>query len=168
MSDTSAALDLPTLARPTTVTRGITLPDGTRQQIKRNLKAALDFMVWDGMRFDAAARKAGYAVSSMRKALERSHVRRYLQEQRNVFAANIAAQNLHRAAAIRDQDDNRTAALQAVRWIEEVASGRAASEAGRVSAPGIVINIGAAAVPRSMPADDALIEINPLGDAPEV
>jgi hypothetical protein len=95
-------------------------------------------------------------------------VRRYLTLERQVFAASVSAQNIGRAVAIRDQDENRTAALQAVRWIEEVASGRAASEAGRVSAPGIVINIGAAAVPRSMPADDALIEINPIGDAPEV
>jgi hypothetical protein len=165
MSDVPA--DIAALLPANAARHNVAVPAG-------KLKSALDLLIWGDpetlrpVPWPEAARRASLSIQTMRKHLANPAVRRYLTLERQVFAASVSAQNIGRAVAIRDQDENRTAALQAVRWIEEVASGRAASEAGRVSAPGIVINIGAAAVPRSMPADDALIEINPIGDAPEV
>ena len=98
-------------------TRKAEKPD-RRKPISNQLKAALDSMVEDGLMWDQAAVKAGMHVRSMRLALKKPHVLNYLKQARQVFLASVGAGNLRRLAQLRDQDDNRNAAVAAARTIE--------------------------------------------------
>ena len=75
-------------------------------------------MVEDGLMWDQAAVKAGMHVRSMRLALKKSRVLTYLKQARQIFLASVGAGNLRRLAQLRDQDDNRNAAVAAARTIE--------------------------------------------------
>jgi hypothetical protein len=89
-----------------------------RTQISPQLKAALDSMVEDGLQFDEAAVKQKMTVRAMRLALKRPNVIKYLREARYVFLAHVGAANIRRLRDLRDQDENRAAAVAAARTIE--------------------------------------------------
>lgn len=103
-------------------TKTVTVPDVTSSSGERvvggKLKRALDDMVWNGKAWQEAAKAAGMTTRGMRKALERLATKNYLKTQRRDFAAAASAQNIHRAIEIRDQDENRIAALHAAKFIE--------------------------------------------------
>jgi hypothetical protein len=89
-----------------------------RTQISPQLKAALDSMVEEGLQFDEAAVKQKMTVRAMRLALKRPNVIKYLREARHVFLTHVGAANIRRLRDLRDQDENRAAAVQAARTIE--------------------------------------------------
>jgi hypothetical protein len=108
------------------------------------LKTALDLMIWggeDGLAVDwvGAAKLVGLRTRTLRLAIQKPHVRTYLNEQRRAMLAGISAKNISRAAAIRDQDENRTAAVNAIRFLED--GGNSGGPAGPVRVPGVVIQI---------------------------
>jgi hypothetical protein len=78
----------------------------------------LDSMVEEGLQFDEAAVKQNLTVRAMRLALKRPNVIKYLREARHVFLTHVGAANIRRLRDLRDQDDNRAAAVQAARTIE--------------------------------------------------
>jgi hypothetical protein len=78
-------------------------------------------MVWEGMAWNDAAQKMNFRTRSMRLAMERQHVLRYLAAQRRVLLAQSSGQNLHRLGELRDQDSNPAAAVQAARALEALA-----------------------------------------------
>lgn len=134
------------------------------------LKTALDLMVFgpvDGpedkrgiaLAMDAAAKAAGVETRYIRKALDKPHVRQYLNAAKQVFRAGASAANISRAVQIRDQDDNKTAAIQAIRYLDELDAKGPNSTAGRVTTPGVVIHIHER---RHAATDDTVIEVNPL------
>ena len=82
------------------------------------LKAALDDMVWNGTKWDEAAWKANLTVRSMRMSMQKAHVLRYIRAQRGVLLAQSSAQTFHRLSELRDQDENRNAAVAAARTLE--------------------------------------------------
>jgi hypothetical protein len=148
---------------------GKTTPNG----VSGRLKHALDLMTWQGLAWDEAALKANLTVRAMRLALKRPHVLKYLRVERGVLLASASGQNLHALARLRDQDENRAAAVQAARTLEGLATeefGAAApglrrgARSGYVidlsddQSPGVVIHIVAPA-PR-VPGDDA-IDVTP-------
>jgi hypothetical protein len=57
-----------------------------------------------------------------------------------VLRAGERAQNLHRLADLRDQDDNRAAAVKAIQVLEELDSAAIARPASQTS-PGVVLRI---------------------------
>lgn len=97
---------------------GKTTPNG----VSGRLKAALDNMTWNGTPWEQAARKANLTVRAMRLAMKRPHVLRYLRDERRVLLASASGENLHALAKLRDQDENRAAAVQAARALEGLAS----------------------------------------------
>jgi len=101
---------------PSTTTTSIK-PD-RKKPLSNQLKAALDSMVEEGLMWDQAAVKAGMHVRSMRLALKRPHVIAYLKQARQVFLASVGAGNIRRLAELRNQDENRNAAVAAARTIE--------------------------------------------------
>ena len=143
-----------------------------RKPISNQLKAALDSMVEDGLMWDQAAVKAGMHVRSMRLALKKPHVLNYLKQARQVFLASVGAGNLRRLAQLRDQDDNRNAAVAAARTIEgliETTHGSSASIAfGRA---GYVIDLSEPTKPGmqivvyanegASPAESPMIDVTP-------
>lgn len=128
-------------------------------RVQGKVKRACDLMVFGDddqpcYAWDDAARKVSLTVYAMRLALERQHVRRYLQDQRQVFRAAICAANPRRLATIRDQNDNWAAAVRAIQVLEQI-DDDPATAAARNRAPGVVINIVAAvAQPTQTNADD--------------
>jgi hypothetical protein len=114
-----------------------------RLKITGKLKTALDLMVWgdaDGipLDYDDAARTANLTVRSMRRALERPHVRMYLRQQREVFRAAISTRTISRLAELRDQNDNRNAAVAAARALEQIGE-EAEARPPQQQTPGFVI-----------------------------
>jgi hypothetical protein len=134
----------------------ITVPDGRRLTISRKLKIALDLMVWEGNTFQDAANTASFNLFAMRKALERPHVRQYLKEQRQVFRASLSSGNEYHAARIRAQTDNHTAAIQAIRILDDMEEQSERHNA--VRSPGVVIQIVTANV--EQPLNSARVTIN--------
>ena len=113
-----------------------------RKLIGLALRAAITHMIESGDNFVDAGAKEGLSARAMRKAFGRGHVLAYVRQRRQEFRASLCAANEHRLAALRDQDENRAAAVQAVRVLERI------SETDDVrpvtpSAPGLVIVIQA-------------------------
>jgi hypothetical protein len=143
----------------------------SRNGVSGRLKAALDDMVENGTSWDAAALKANLTVRSMRLALKRPQVLKYLRAERGALLARISPRNLHALQRIRDQDENKAAAVAAARALEGMASdiygdvqGTGGVRAGYMidlsdSPPGIVIRIHEPARPQNQ-GDDA-IDVTP-------
>lgn len=111
-----------------------------RQRLGAKLKAALDSMVWDGLPYAEAARKANLTTYAMRCALDRSHVQAYLRSQRQVFRASLTDRATFRMVELSEQDDNRAAAFSATSKLmnehdQQVSSGN------QRHAPGLVVQI---------------------------
>lgn len=135
--------------------------------LTKRVKAAIEAQVFDGLRRAEAAQKAGIAEHTLYQALRKPSVLSYWNECLQVLRTGERARNVHRLVEIRDQDDNKTAAVQAVKVLEEAADHRASSAPGRVTTPGVVIVIGGSRDGRVI-ADQGLIEINPLTDNEDV
>jgi hypothetical protein len=112
---------------------GRTVPRMTAQ-----VKAACDLMIYEAMSWDAAAVKAGLKVQGMRRALRRPQVLKYLRDERQILLAAIATATPLRLAQLRDQDDNRNAAVNAARTLEGLDADMP-MRGGQASAPGFVI-----------------------------
>jgi hypothetical protein len=93
-----------------------------RNGVSGRLKSALDDMIENGTPWDHAAPKANLTVRAMRLALKRPVVLKYLRQERHVLLARMSPQNLHALAKLRDQDENKAAAVQAARTLEGLAS----------------------------------------------
>jgi predicted DNA-binding protein (UPF0251 family) len=115
-------------------------------RISREIAEAITLMVEEGLAWDQAAAKVNIHVRTMRLALEKPHVIRFLKDKRDVFRENVSAANIHRARAIRDQDDNKMAAIQAMRFIEQLGEEQGSGPGARMPAGlTIVIAPGASA-----------------------
>jgi hypothetical protein len=94
----------------------------SRERISKRLKAALDMMVWPDelgrtLAYDEAAHRANITTRSMRKSLERPVVRMYLRAEAEVFRATLSTQTLARLRDLGWQDENRNAAVAAIKVI---------------------------------------------------
>lgn len=117
----TTALAKPTPRQPSATTKSKAL------KVTGTLKATLDLMVFGpsegdkaGLALDLAdaCRETGFRFSSMRKALERPHVRQYLNAQKQVFRAAASAQNISYAVKMRSDSGNAMAQLGAMKFIE--------------------------------------------------
>lgn len=112
----------------------------TRQRLGAKLKAALDSMVWDGLPYADAARKANLTTYAMRCALDRSHVQAYLRSQRQVFRECLSTRGLTRLVELSEQNANLTAAVSATRTLMSESDQEHSAGAQR-HAPGLVVQI---------------------------
>jgi hypothetical protein len=112
----------------------------TRQRLGAKLRDALDAMVWDGLPFNEAARKANLSVRAMRLALERPHVAAYLRTQRQVFRASLSTEATFRMRELSRQDENKAAAFSATSKLMSEADQEVNSSTQR-HAPGLVVQI---------------------------
>jgi hypothetical protein len=144
--------------------------------VSGRLKAALDLMTWEGLAWDEAALKANLTVRAMRLALKRPQVLKYLRAERGVLLASASGQNLHALAKLRDQDENRAAAVQAARTLEGFAIDQFGERSSGISggpragylidlsdepAPGVVIILGPAPPRDPNQQPGAVIDITP-------
>ena len=115
------------------------MPDNSSPRIGPQLKRAIRRMVEDCDDFADAARKENFNVAAMRKALTRPHVIAYVRRARRSFRLLLSAGNYHRLAELRDQDENRLAAVQAVRLLE--GEGDDDARSAPIERPGLVVVI---------------------------
>jgi hypothetical protein len=113
-----------------------------RERITGRLKVALDAMIWGNptgkpLAWNEAARASNISARSMRKSLERPAVRMYLHQQKQVFRACLSAATLSRLHELASQDENRNAAVAAIREIE--ARDDVQSRSINAQTPGITI-----------------------------
>lgn len=120
----------PTPARPASVAR---MPGG-------KVRAALDLMVWEGIDRDAAAKQAGIEPKSLYNALRKHHVKAYYLGQCEVLRTSGRARRIHRLEAIAEQDDNKQAAVNAIKALDYIEDQPAAAR-GNSSSPGFVIQV---------------------------
>jgi hypothetical protein len=119
-------------AKELTTQQRAAIGKSARNGVSGRLKAALDDMTWNGTPWEDAAKKANLTVRAMRLAMKRPQVLKYLRAERGVLLASASAQNLHALQKLRDQDENRAAAVQAARTLEGLAS----EQFGEVARPG--------------------------------
>lgn len=119
MSDNS----LPTALPSTIPTRQAAAIEGRsrRGAVTGKLKAALDFMVWEGLKRTAAAEKAGLADSSLRFALRKPHVLQHYRAECAALRESFRAKNVHRLDTIADDSKNDMARVAAVKAMEAIA-----------------------------------------------
>ena len=101
-----------------------------RRQIARNerkspqatatVRRAIELMVWEGHHRDEAAKAVGMLPKSLYNAFRKPHVRRFYREQLDVLRTSEMARNIHALLRIRDQDENKMAAVAAVKALQKM------------------------------------------------
>lgn len=112
-----------------------------RPLISRAIRDAIERMVHEGLHWDDAARAVGLPIRTMRLALERPAVIKYVKEQRDVFRTAVSATNIHHLRQLRDSGRNEMARLGAMRLIEKDSDDNEMRTAARHQSPGVVIVI---------------------------
>ena len=139
-----------------------------KQRLSAKLQAALDAMVWEGMTYGDAARKAGISIQTMRSALSRSHVIGYLNKEKQVFRESLSTRALTRAVELSEQNDNLTAAVAMTRTLLNE-SDQEHSSGNQRHAPGLVVQIiNSHSVTQALPSDMAVVlESNDIKGLPD-
>lgn len=115
------------------------------QQVTGKLKAALHAMVWEGLKRDDAAAKAGLTVHGLREALKRPHVKAWYLRECDVLRTSGKARRIFRLEALSEQDDNKQAAINAIRALDQLEDEQhQRASGGAISTPGFVIIVNAA------------------------
>src|SRR5882757_4148940 len=84
------------------------------------LKTALELMVWEGLKRDAAAEAAGLASSSLRFALRKPHVLGFYRAECDALRNSLKARNLHRLDTIADDSKNGMARVASIKALEQI------------------------------------------------
>lgn len=106
------------------------------------VKQAIDLMVHEGSHRDDAAKAVGMLPKSLYKALAKSHVKRYFNQQLEVLRTAARARNFHRLEAIREQDGNPMAAVNAIKTLEGLATDQEHNRGATMPMqPGLIIVI---------------------------
>jgi hypothetical protein len=111
-----------------------------KRRITAKVKAAVDLMVWQGLKRDQAAEQAGLKDNSLYVALARPDVRSYYLGQLEVLRTSERARNIHTLAEVRDQTGNQMARVNAVKALEQLED-QPQSGRGAQASPGFVIQI---------------------------
>jgi hypothetical protein len=115
MSDNSLPTALPT--RQAAAIEG----RSRRGAVTGKLRIALDLMVWEGLKYQDAATKAGLAASSVRFALRKPHVLQHYNAELAALRTSARAHNFHRLDGIADTSKNDMARVAAVKAMEAIA-----------------------------------------------
>ena len=90
------------------------------KRVTGKLRIAIERLVWFGDRRADAATAAGLTDHGLRSALRKPHVLGYLRSELALLWEGERPRNVHRLAALRDQDDNRNAAVAAIKVLEQL------------------------------------------------
>jgi hypothetical protein len=106
----------------------MTSTDLTKPRIDRSaplsvtgrLKRAIELMVWSGLTRDEAAVKAGLRPHSLYVAFRKGHVKSYYLGEVEVLRMSGKAKRLHRLDALAMQDENKNAAVSAIKAADAI------------------------------------------------
>jgi hypothetical protein len=110
-------------------------------KITGRLRAAIEAMVWDGASRAEAALVAGMTDHSVRAALKKSHVLAYYRAECEVLRESGRAKRLHRLEELAAQDENKNAAVAAIKVAEQLGEDENVRRAGVTVMPGLVIRL---------------------------
>lgn len=122
-------------------------PPAERRKYERKLvvngknRAAIEAMVFEGLKRSEAAAKAGLTDHALYVALSKPHVKAYYLAQCEVLRTSGRARRLHRLEAMSEQDDNKQAAVNAILALERLAPNEDEARTATNSLPGLQIVI---------------------------
>lgn len=131
--------DITALPVPKSPNTSLDQPRSSR--ITRKVAAAIDAMVWAGLIRGEAAKKAGLTEHALYCALRKPHVKAAYLAQCEVLRVSGRAKRLWRLEELAAQDENRNAAVAAIKVAEQIVDVDAERD-GRRFAPGFVVIIG--------------------------
>jgi hypothetical protein len=113
-----------------------------RNRVTGRLKVAIETMVWSGACRADAARVSGLTDHSLRAALKKPHVKAAYLAELEVLRLSARARAFHRLVELSEQNDNRGAAVAAVRTMVLEGQDEAVRGFGTTGqSPGLVIQI---------------------------
>jgi hypothetical protein len=129
-------------------------------RVTGKLYKAVEAMVWEGASRKQAAQAASLTDHGLRQALRRPHVLAFYLAECEVLRTSGKAKRLHRLEQLAEQDDNRNAAVAAIKAAEQLSD----IEVARSNAPtpGVTIRIVNVSSPPSidvMPRPSRIIDV---------
>ena len=110
------------------------------RRVTGKLRIAVEAMVWEGLKRPDAAGRAGMTDHGLRSAMRKGHVLAYYRRELGALREGERARNVHRLVELREQDENRNAAVKAIQVLE-MTDPEAVRRVGDGTSPGIVIRI---------------------------
>src|ERR1035441_1202655 len=110
------------------------------RRVTGKLRIAVEAMVWEGSKRKDAAARAGMTDHGLRSAMRKGHVLAYYRRELGALREGERARNVHRLVELREQDENRNAAVKAIQVLE-MTDPEAVRRVGDGTSPGIVIRI---------------------------
>ena len=126
-------------------------------KVTGRLRGALLDMVWKGSRRDDAALANGMSVHGLREALKRPHVKAFYLGELGVLRESERPKTFHRLCDLRDQDENKNAAVAAAKALEQITDEQITRP--NAPSPGIVLRLVTIS-----PADTKVIDVTPQGE----
>jgi hypothetical protein len=124
------------------------------------VRKAIELMVWEGHRRNDAAKAVGMLPKSLYNAFRKHHVRQYYRNQLQVLRTSEMARNIHALVRIRDQDENKMAAVAAIKLLEKMNDNdMPPADSGPLMTPGFTIVIEQ---PRPPASPQPIIDVTPL------
>jgi hypothetical protein len=112
-----------------------------QHRISRNVRTALEAMVWQGLRRREAAQVAGIADHTMYQAMRTPPVKAAYADMLQVLRESEKARNIHALVEVRDQQVNQMARVNAVKALEQLDETASATAGPQRQQPGLVIVI---------------------------
>lgn len=134
-----------------------TLDRTVKHRITKQVRTAIDAMVWQGLKRAEAATTADLKDNSLYIALRRPDVKAYYLDQLDVLRTSERARNFHTLCEVRDQTSNQMARVNAVQALERMDDQQVSAAAQR-STPGLTIVIEGAVKVQSGVQDVRTIE----------
>lgn len=128
--------------------------------VSGKLKTALDLMIWEGIKRDDAAAKAGLKDHSLKVALRKPHVLSYFNGELAALRQSLKAKNIHRLDGIADASPNQMAKVQAIRTLEQLTE-HADQRPGGGSAPPAGLTIVVVQPPAPLAHTPPTIDVTP-------
>jgi hypothetical protein len=132
-------------------------------KVTGRLKHCLELMVWGGLTRDLAAKEAGLKPHSVYVAFRKSHVKAHYLSELGALRDSERSKTFHRLCELRDQDDNRAAAVSAAKALEQLSEDQTAGQRANVQLPGLIIEIKNEIQPSPVvdAADRRLVDVTP-------
>jgi hypothetical protein len=105
------------------------------------VKAAIEAMVWQGLKRDQAAQLAGMKDNSLYVAFRRPEVKAFYLAQCEMLRLSGKARRIHRLNEMVEQDDNKAAVVNAAMALERMGDDNPASSLNNSRSPGVVVII---------------------------
>jgi hypothetical protein len=90
-------------------------PLRSTQVVRGKLKVALDLIVFEGLKVEDAAKRAGIQPAHVYSALEKPYVLQYVRKQRKVLRESISGRATHRMVELSEQSKSLPAAVSATK-----------------------------------------------------